>query len=58
MTKLRKKKEIKQAIQAIKEAFVKEKSRYLKKIGIIILIENCSSGEKNIKQRKKANYWN
>lgn len=53
MTKLRKKKEIKQAIQAIKEAFVKEKSIYLKKIGIIILIENCSSGEKNIKQRRK-----
>jgi hypothetical protein len=48
MAKLKNKKQTTQAITANIDEFVIEKSKKPIKMGTILLIENCSSGEKKI----------
>jgi hypothetical protein len=51
--KLYKLKARRQASIASKDEFVKEKSIPKIEIGIILIIENCSSGEKNICEKQR-----
>jgi hypothetical protein len=55
IAKLKNKKASVQEIMAKMDEFVTEKSKKPIKIGITLLIENCSRGEKiNIKKEKKS----